>query len=114
MVDAAERVPSDALSPADLAAHALAAGGLLPAPVVARLAECAARRAGLAAAPRDSFRWWDTAVGVLERDESPDLAYLATACVRRAEAAVGAGIPNWEQLAERALEVAVARPADTS
>lgn len=95
------------MSAADVAGHAVAAGGLVDPVVTAHWAELAAQQAHRSAAPAEALRWWQTAVAAVERDEKPDLCRLADLRVRLAAAAVRAGAPEWDDLAERALAAAV-------
>lgn len=96
------------MSAAQVAAHALAADQLLPTSEVGAHAEAAAMEAQLAAAPVEAFRWWQAAVQALAPAGQRDDAHLALLRVRAAEAAVRAGSPDWDALAEQALAASVA------
>lgn len=110
VVTVAGRIPAS-MSAADVAGHALAAGDLVDACVAAQWAERAARQAHGSAAPAEALRWWQTAVAAMERVDEPDLRRLADLRGRLAAAAVRAGSPEWDNLAEQALAAALVADA---
>lgn len=99
------------MSAADVAGHALAAGDLVDAGVAAQWAERAACQAQGSAAPAEALRWWQAAVAAMARDDEPDLRRVADLRCRLAAAAVRAGAPEWDALAEQALAAALVADA---
>jgi hypothetical protein len=96
------------MTPAEVAGHALAAGDALEPSVLIRHAGNAAGAARDAAAPADALHWWSVALEALRRDAAAGATLLAELRLRVAEAAVRAGAPEWDTLAEAALRAAVA------